>query len=175
MKYSPSISNFIGKFSSLSHSIVFYYKINRYKFRYITWINNKDLLYSTCCVFVLICVHLFMTHGLGPTRLHCPSISQAGKYSISFWSRSSWPRNWIRLLCLLLWQANSFPLSHQGSPEEKIQVKSKRAEDRRIKCRVVNSPPSDPSSCSQKILAGQQILKWRTWQKQNRTKQEWNI
>ena len=37
--------------------------------------------------------------------------------AISFSRRSSWPRDWTRVLHFLHWQADSLPLCHLGSPK----------------------------------------------------------
>ena len=40
--------------------------------------------------------------------------------TISFSKGSSWPRDWTRISCLLHWQVDSLPMSHQRSPWKDI-------------------------------------------------------
>ena len=73
-------------------------------------------------VHVGVCAHAVVSsslrlHGVWPTRLLCPWNSPAGMLewvAISFSRGSSRLRDMnLRLWCLLRWQAESLPLSHQ--------------------------------------------------------------
>ena len=83
------------------------------------WLKNVPRHYQmTQCAQWLSCVQLFAspwTVGLPGSSVH--GISQAGILewvAISFSRGSSQPRN---PTCLLHWQADPLPLSHQGSPK----------------------------------------------------------
>ena len=64
---------------------------------------------------------LLQTHGLQPTRLFCPW-DFPGKNSgvgCHFLPQGIVPDQWSNL-CLLHWQADSLPLSHQRNPSDQI-------------------------------------------------------
>ena len=64
------------------------------------------------CLVTQSCPTLLQPHGLQPTRLLCPWDSEVGHHVLLqgiFLTQESNP-------CLLTWQADSLPMSHQGRP-----------------------------------------------------------
>ena len=110
--------------------------LEKWLFKYIDWkarlkINNigtdvfiwsfltkhsatKSCMHMTCSVMS----NSLWPHRLWPTRLLCPwnfPGKNTGEVSIFYFRWSSWPRDQTLISCLLLWQADSLPLSHLGS------------------------------------------------------------
>ena len=74
------------------------------------------ILYCSCLV-AMSCLTLLRPHGLQPTRLLCPRDFPCKNTGICyhFLLKGILPTQGSNL-CLLHWQATSFPLSHLGSP-----------------------------------------------------------
>ena len=83
----------------------------------LTLVDSNAVKLFCCCVVAKLCPALSVkTYGLKPARLLCPGTSpgqDTGVSSLSF-LQGNFPTQGLNL-CLLPWQADSLPLSHQGS------------------------------------------------------------
>ena len=78
-----------------------------------------------CCLVAKLWLTLLQPPGLQPTRLLWPWDFPGTWVAVSFY-RGSFPTQGSNL-CLLHWQVDSWPLSHLGSPAQRLAVvKSKK-------------------------------------------------
>ena len=86
--------------------------------KYFLWhFYNIYYIYMPVCLIIKLCSTLFQPHGLQPARLLCPwdfPVKNTGVCS-HFLLQGIFLTQGLNL-CLLHWQADFLPLSHQGSP-----------------------------------------------------------
>ena len=77
----------------------------------------KDLDIFCCCLVTKLCPTLLQLHGQWHTRILCPwdSPDKNTRVDCHFLPQGIFPDQGLNLH-LLYWQADSFPLSHLGSP-----------------------------------------------------------
>ena len=76
-----------------------------------------------CCLVTKFCPNILQTRGLEPARLLCPRGFPGKNTGVGclFPLQEIFPIQGLNP-CLLYWQVDSLPLSHQGSPQAPCRV-----------------------------------------------------